>query len=289
MYHFFLGLAELISRLSGLDLRRLLRSSEILTVSQCSSDTGRMSSDAPISGNSRGKLFSTPCAAEGWNRRKADGKRGDGLETQVKNGFQLPLFPADSPASRSARPGSDAARMMTATSGRRCLESYALLHPDGSWQKTFLASCLSSPAWSSKLCLLIWNLRATRHFRWYVQLRARVPRTSGNEYLLLPTPKAEEHMDRNMRGNPTLTGVVKMRPTPTNSMMTAADLEQAKFAGNGGKRPSYQEAKMLPTPIACRGEFQVAIAPGGSLNPEWVEWLQGFPIGWTDYEPSGTA
>ena len=21
---------------------------------------------------------------------------------------------------------------------------------------------------------------------------------------------------------------------------------------------------------------------GGKLNQEWVEWLQGFPIGWTD-------
>jgi hypothetical protein len=21
---------------------------------------------------------------------------------------------------------------------------------------------------------------------------------------------------------------------------------------------------------------------GGKLNPEWVEWLQGYPIGWTD-------
>ena len=25
-------------------------------------------------------------------------------------------------------------------------------------------------------------------------------------------------------------------------------------------------------------------APGGPLNPTWVEWLMGFPIGWTDFE-----
>jgi hypothetical protein len=24
------------------------------------------------------------------------------------------------------------------------------------------------------------------------------------------------------------------------------------------------------------------VAAGGSLNPDWVEWLMGFPIGWTD-------
>jgi len=27
---------------------------------------------------------------------------------------------------------------------------------------------------------------------------------------------------------------------------------------------------------------------GGQLNPTWVEWLMGFPIGWTDLNASGT-
>jgi hypothetical protein len=27
---------------------------------------------------------------------------------------------------------------------------------------------------------------------------------------------------------------------------------------------------------------------GGQLNPTWVEWLMGFPLGWTDLEDSGT-
>jgi len=27
---------------------------------------------------------------------------------------------------------------------------------------------------------------------------------------------------------------------------------------------------------------------GGALNPTWVEWLMGFPTGWTDLEDSGT-
>lgn len=29
-------------------------------------------------------------------------------------------------------------------------------------------------------------------------------------------------------------------------------------------------------------EFQLRTAVGGQLNPDWVEWLQGFPIGWTE-------
>ena len=24
---------------------------------------------------------------------------------------------------------------------------------------------------------------------------------------------------------------------------------------------------------------------GGSLNPDWVEWLMGWPLGWTDLKP----
>jgi hypothetical protein len=27
---------------------------------------------------------------------------------------------------------------------------------------------------------------------------------------------------------------------------------------------------------------------GGSLNPTWVEWLMGFPLGWTDLKPLAT-
>jgi hypothetical protein len=61
------------------------------------------------------------------------------------------------------------------------------------------------------------------------------------------------------------------------------------------------QVKLLPTPQAfdanevpngnaeerrkkggCRDLSQEV---SGSLNPQWVEWLQGFPVGWTDLEP----
>ncbi len=29
-------------------------------------------------------------------------------------------------------------------------------------------------------------------------------------------------------------------------------------------------------------------AVNGTLNPTWVEWLQGFPLGWTDLDASAT-
>lgn len=89
---------------------------------------------------------------------------------------------------------------------------------------------------------------------------------------MIPTPRAEDSQSCGAhRGTPdTLTAFTKMWPTPTASMMTAADQEQARFAGNkGGSRPSYQDAKAM------------GAGNCGQLNPDWVELLMGWPLGWT--------
>jgi len=56
--------------------------------------------------------------------------------------------------------------------------------------------------------------------------------------------------------------------------------------------------KNWPTPTAWDGAGKpnsnpqggpnLSTAVGGQLNPEWVEWLMGFPAGWTDCVPSET-
>jgi DNA (cytosine-5)-methyltransferase 1 len=55
--------------------------------------------------------------------------------------------------------------------------------------------------------------------------------------------------------------------------------------------------KKFPTPAArdwkdgnypserARNTPPLAVHAGGTLNPEWVEWLMGWPIGWTDLKP----
>ena len=50
--------------------------------------------------------------------------------------------------------------------------------------------------------------------------------------------------------------------------------------------------RMCPTPVQDdvhhrkqkyqQGGTALSTATGGSLNPTWVEWLMGFPTGWTD-------
>jgi hypothetical protein len=49
-------------------------------------------------------------------------------------------------------------------------------------------------------------------------------------------------------------------------------------------RSRFDEGKRcLEDAVSLRGN------PGGMLNPTWVEWLLGFPLGWTDSERSETA
>lgn len=31
------------------------------------------------------------------------------------------------------------------------------------------------------------------------------------------------------------------------------------------------------------------INPRGTLNPPWIEWVMGWPLGWTDFAPLETA
>jgi len=35
----------------------------------------------------------------------------------------------------------------------------------------------------------------------------------------------------------------------------------------------------------ARNEIPLAAQVGGPLNPPWVEWLMGWPPGWTDLKP----
>ena len=61
-----------------------------------------------------------------------------------------------------------------------------------------------------------------------------------------------------------------------------------RSAGGGIESDTYRT--MLPDTMQARrgGGQNLATSVGGLLNPMWVEWLMGFPIGWTDLSVSET-
>jgi hypothetical protein len=77
---------------------------------------------------------------------------------------------------------------------------------------------------------------------------------------------------------PPLTLAVKMWPTPQ-----ARDQHTIAKVRRGANSPGG-------TPLSVAAyESQPTVNPrGGSLNPTWVEWLMGWPLGWTDLERSVT-
>jgi hypothetical protein len=134
-----------------------------------------------------------------------------------------------------------------------------------------------------------------------------VHRTSETESGSWPTPTVCGNYNRKglskTSGDGLATAVTKW-PTPT-----ANELRQQAPSQANRRSPSFAfQVKHWPTPQASdnrnRGNANTpAIArriaagkqvtltmtvSGGQLNPTWVEWLMGWPLGWTDLKPSGT-
>jgi hypothetical protein len=86
-----------------------------------------------------------------------------------------------------------------------------------------------------------------------------------------PTPTARDHKDTGenldwdaIAAKSRLAGVVQVRErwaTPKASP-SGPDYARRNWEGSGGD--------------------DLATQVGGQLNPSWVEWLMGFPTGWTD-------
>lgn len=76
---------------------------------------------------------------------------------------------------------------------------------------------------------------------------------------LYPTPRCNTGADTSRR-HLSLDGYVKIYPTPT--------------AHDSKNVPSESQHSRKSPPLVCYSP--------GHLNPDWVEWLMGWPIGWTD-------
>ncbi len=78
-------------------------------------------------------------------------------------------------------------------------------------------------------------------------------------------------------------------PTVTATANQLAPSMQSRYANPIWPTPTAHNAKETNAPSeALRNEPTLASRVGGHLNPTWVEWLMGWPCGWTDLKPLET-
>ena len=230
---------------------------------------------------------------------------------------QLTLFQEVPHVSRFPSPGSEEARQMTVTSGRKCLESYENSSPLGSLVKM----CLGSSIWHSTRCFLTWKRKDTKDRRLLFRLAVSMHRTSENGSPFWPTPSTGAALCGG-------TGNFKTLEKMAEKGLITEEERRELSKGNGGKtNPELLEWLMgyearftglIPTPTStdykggCLSRYWkpdshsvhverererrkrgydgllrsfAEVTPLGRigyLNPEWVEWLMGFPPGYTE-------
>jgi hypothetical protein len=263
-------------------------------------------------------LWPTPTVNGNHNRKRnqnRDGTKaesGDGLSTAVTNPSVCPcechksMFSAEvSPARASVSQDWELGlRIRARVFGPILPDLYANFDPSTSSWRTFRHSGKGA----SKACLLTsWRAGMTRSGTAY-QLEPLAPRTSATGSGLLPTPSAVSY--GNNRGGavgPVRHSLQSMAsrnewPTPHGMAKRGAKRKPGPSGNELGR--AVNEAERFPTPTVSDHKgagpldrrppgddnlsTRIARQEGGPLNPEFVEWLMGFPIGWTDLKRSAT-
>lgn len=218
-------------------------------------------------------------------------------------------FAADSPAKMYRMPArakaSRASAVVCGGNSRAFLASYD--HATQSWKTLVRSSGADSIA-----CSVIWPRSGSMRNGIAFRLPTLARRTDATGCGLLPTPTAKRYGSTNngcradgstfrTAGTPSLASMASRNlwPTPTQSDANAAGNRnaQASRAHAGVSLTDAVCRRLVPTPTATdwkgasqpghrRGKLsdpRTAVIPaGGKLNPMWVEWLMGFPIGWSD-------
>lgn len=184
------------------------------------------------------------------------------MESNGNEWNQLMLFAADTLASPSALPEPGKERTTPDTSGLVSPTPFGFFDLGSHCWKTSQATF----QWDSEMFKPIWPRSGMTLNGIAYQRRPSAPLTAVIAYSSslhettewTPTAKANQNSP-SMRGR-------RLWPTPT-----------AHLAKEGGYPAEGRRNEPSLT-------FQALNGQSGSLNPEWVEWLMGFPIGWTDLE-----
>ena len=71
----------------------------------------------------------------------------------------------------------------------------------------------------------------------------------------------------------------RMWPTPTKADADGGVGSNGREGGSKNDNPPIQALRNTPP---------LNVVVGGQMNPTWVEWLMGWPLGWTDLHVSAT-
>lgn len=221
-------------------------------------------------------------------------------------GFRASPFPS---------PASGEAQTTNATAGLTPSGSFAKWDRHSHGWKT----CLDLfPAHTSELFSGTWPKQGSMRNGACSALTTLAPRIDASGSGFWPTPRKEERSQRNSQDNGVaLSRAVRNWPTPDAQAMNlnadpekhAARLERLREKhknGNGAGLTLGVAVRMFPTPASrdwkndgnapsaqrrkspCLPDCVTVMAGGTAtppLNPTWVCWLMGWPLGWTAMEP----
>ena len=213
----------------------------------------------------------------------------------------LTLFAVDSPASPSASPGRASRRRIAGGSGQHSQTSFATYDPPTSSWRTSRVSL--DGEWETYSAT--WPPSGMTRNGTAYQRPSSVPPIYATESGSWPTPKNQDakhgaateyelaHADKWAPYHLHVAIAARARglwPTPrTADGMIHGSIEAArKRATTPGRRwrANLEEAvALMPTPTANRWDGLQSHGVNvvtGQLNPRWVEWLMGYPDGWTD-------
>ncbi len=171
---------------------------------------------------------------------------------------QLTLYPEDSPASRFPWPESSVGRKTSGFCGLKCSALSGSLGRIASSVRTYLESSALPPGrWSR-----IWSVKAITSSCLILKLRLSELGTGGQDAFLWGSTIY-----------PTIKASASKGTGPMGSRSAEHDLQRKNMRG----------CVLYATP--CRGDA-TGTDVNGQLNPEWAEWLMGFPAGWSELDPS---
>ena len=248
---------------------------------------------APLSGSNTQQAYCAPDKMTGFSRLSRFGMTYKPL-TESRGEELLTLYRAGFPAKTSQLQGGGLDLM---EKNQECGEK---------WHGLLARFDLNMHLWRTAQCSLLEDLNES------LQTLPQWGMTVGGELYLLPTLVQTTNekesglwltpstVDIPTRSAASMKKRLEYRKKIGRNGVGAGCLsEQVEWSGTG-EPIGYITKETWPTPTAHmaketnapseanRNEPSMASRVGGSLNPVWVEWLMGWPLGWTDLKPLAT-